>query len=272
MTPRQAALAVDIFLGAVVVSVAIALAGLTWRLAGLVSPEASPLPVVPGQAQPAIDTAAILALAPFGRADESSAQPTGLALELRGVLLANPRSSSSALIAPQGGTPVSYTVGQAIPGGVLEAIAIDYVLLRANGRLERLGFPQLTPPIVAPPTTATSSVPGAQAVPPTGPSDGTPMQVIAPSAPPAAAPSGQSLLSSFGAAPVAGGYRIGTEQSPAAQRAGLLPGDIIERVNGAPVGNAASDQQVMASAMAAGSARIDVLRGGRRITLSFPLR
>lgn len=274
MTPRQAARAADLFTGLVIASVAIALAGLTWRLVGArpadVPPPAAGQPAAPA---PAADISAALALAPFGRPDASSAAPTSLALALRGVILADPPSASSALIAPTGGQPVSYAVGQAVPGGAtIEQIAFDRVLLRVNGRLERLDLPRISAAgAPAAPAVVAAAAPPATAVPATGPSDGSgsqPMQAIAGPAP-ASGP--LSLLDKLGAAPVGGSYRIGAQPSAEARQAGLLPGDVIERINGLPATAVASDRQLIAQMMA-GPAQIDVLRGGKRVSFSFALR
>ncbi len=272
MTPLQAARAADIFTGLVVASVGLALAGLTWRIAGA-RPAATPPPAAaPPIAAPAADITPALALAPFGRPDASSAQPTSLALVLRGIILANPASASTALIAPNGGQPVAYAVGAAVPGGAtLEEIAMSGVLLRVNGRLERLDLPRMSANGSAPlPVTAP-----APAAPPPATADGStppPMQAVA--APPPAAMDGGplALLSKLGAAPDGGAYRVGADPSPEARRAGLLAGDVIERINGMPATAVVSDRQLIAQAMAAGPAQIDVLRGGKRISFSFALR
>jgi len=270
MTPRQASRAADIFTGLVVASVAIALAGLTWHVLGA-GPAESPVATGAAPASPPADIEPVLALAPFGRPDASSAQPTSLALQLRGVILADPPSASTALIAPPGGRPAAYAVGQPIAGATIEEIAFNRVLLRVNGRLERLDLPRVSAAGEAP---ATPPPPPPGGVPPSGPSDGSgaqPMQAIAP--PPAATGAdASSLLDGLGAAPVGGAYRIGAEPSAAARKAGLLPGDVIERINGLPATAVASDRQLIAQVMAAGPAQIDVLRGGKRISFSFALR
>ena len=280
MTPRQAARAADIFTGLVIASVAVALAGLTWRIVGA-RPAATPPPAAGAAAAiassptvaPAIalDVSPALALAPFGRPDAASAQPTALALVLRGVVLANRPSASSALIAPAGGQPVAYAIGQVVPGGAtIEEIALDRVLLRVNGRLERLDLPRVS---------AAGAAPAAS--PATGPisADGTQvqaqpmqaMQAIA-GAPPAAGPGPLSLLDRLGAAPDGGAYRIGAEPSAEARRAGLLPGDVIDKINGLPATAVAADRQLIAQAIAAGPAQVEVVRGGKRFSFSFALR
>lgn len=274
MTPRQASRAADIFTGLVVASVAVALAGLTWHLLGAGPTDPAPSATAAAPAAPA-DIAPALALAPFGRPDASSAQPTALAIQLRGVILADPPSASTALIAPTGGRPVSYGVGQAVPGGAtIEEIAFNRVLLRVNGRLERLDLPKVSAGGEAP-SGPPPAVPQPGAVPATGPSDGSgaqPMQAIAPPPAPAAGADAASLLEGLGAAPVGGAYRIGADPSPAARKAGLLPGDVIERINGLPATAVASDRQLIAQVMAGGPAQIEVTRGGKRIAFSFALR
>jgi general secretion pathway protein C len=114
MTPRQASRAADIFTGLVVASVAVALAGLTWHVFGA-GPADPPSATAAAAQATAADINPALAFAPFGRPDASSAQPTTLAIQLRGVILADPPSASTALIAPTGGRPVAYGTGQAVP-------------------------------------------------------------------------------------------------------------------------------------------------------------
>ncbi len=274
MTPRQASRAADIFTALVIASVAISLGVTTWHLLGASSAKPASAPVAAAPGGP-VDIAPALALAPFGQPDASSAPPTSLALQLRGIILADPASASSALIAPTGGQPVAYGVGQSVPGGAtIEAIAFDTVLLRTNGRLERLDLPRISANGQAP---AAAAPPPPGAVPATGPSDGSgsqPLQAFTPGSPSPGAPAGGplSLLDRLGAAPVGGAYRVGTSPSPEARDAGLLPGDVIERINGMPATAVAADRQLLAQIMAAGPAQVEVVRGGKRVTFSFALR
>jgi general secretion pathway protein C len=276
MTPRQASRAADIFTALVIASVAVSLGVTTWHLLGTSSAKPATAPVAAASGG-TVDIAPALSLAPFGRPDASSAPPTSLALQLRGIILADPASASSALIAPTGGQPVAYVVGQAVPGGAtIEAIAFDKVLLRTNGRLERLDLPRISANGQAP-APAAAPPPPSGAAPTTGPSDGSgsqPLQAFAPGSPPPGAPAGGplSLLDRLGAAPVGGAYRVGTSPSPEARDAGLLPGDVIERINGMPATAVAADRQLLAQIMAAGPAQVEVVRGGKRVTFSFALR
>jgi len=279
MTPRQANRGVDIFTLLVVASVGVALAGLTWRLmeaASLPTPDSSSPPSPPSVA-PNIDAA--LALAPFGRINGDAAPPTSLALQLRGVVLAFPRAVSSALIAAPGAPAFSYGTGQSVPGGAMvEEIGLDHVLLRVNGRLERLELQHVSAASAAPAPPAAAVTPAGGGAPPAAPDGGgaaQPAQAFAPSDAPgmpvaAAMPSG--LLESLGAIASPEGYRVGVEPSPDARRAGLEPGDVIERINGFPANAMTANRQLVAVAMASGAVQVDVRRNGRRFSFSFPLR
>ncbi len=258
---RRAKLVADLSTGAVIVSVAIALGGLTWRLAGFAGTAAPAIgPAAPPAAGPA-DVAAAIAFAPFGRDTGGAASPTALPLELHGVVLATPRAASTALIAPAGGRPIAYAIGQSVGGATIDDIAMDHVLLRVSGRAELLAFPRFG----APAASATAASPMPSPLPPGGPSDARPIQPLV------AAPA-PDLIAALGATPTGTGYRIGTPPSDMATRAGLQAGDVIQTVNGQQLGDPARDRQTIAAAGAAGAVRIDLLRGGQRITLSMPLR
>lgn len=267
MTPRQASLMADIFSGAVAISVAIALAGLTWRLVLL----ASHRPVQVGAGPPvmrsfAVDVGPIVTLAPFGNAVGGPLQATSLPLELRGILLAVPAEASSALISASGGPVLSYKAGQTLPAGAtIETIAMDRVILSVGGHRELLTFPK--PAGVAATPGSTFAQPGI--------SSGTPM--APPTSPLLTAPATSAvtplanLIDSLGATPVDGGYRVGDTASPVVRQAGLLPGDVIRQVNGTMLGNPAMDRQVFASAARSGSVRVDLVRNDRRLTITVPL-
>ena len=263
LTRRQAALAADLFTAVVIASVAIALAALTWRIFAGVPSGAPAVPVV-AVPRGDVDVAPILAMAPFGSGGGGEAVATTLPIELRGLVSSQTPRASTALIAPTGGAAISYAIGQPVPGGaIVESIGMDHVILTVAGHREILGFPK--PPVAE----------GAAATPPSGPPQ--PVTVPGASAPPSPpnggfAPSPQSILEGLGATPMPNGYRIGDGISPAYRQSGLQPGDVIEQVNGTKLGNPAMDQQLLASAVRAGNVRIDILRGDRRMTLSFPVR
>jgi len=281
----------------IVGSLALALAGLTWRLTGwddgrsevAVADALPPLGVQAGGAD--ADVARIVGLAPFGGGATlvGGLPASSLGLVLKGVLMAFPPSASTALIALGDGPATIYGVGQSPTGNaVIEAIGVDHVILKVGETRERLDFPA---PV------ATGAADGA-AAPGTGmtvaPVGQTPLSPQAQAAlasaspvasaaaasaspPPAPAASGPTpnvgqAAATMGATASAQGYRIGANPSAELRRFGLQPGDVIETLNGQSVGDAANDQQLIARAREAGQATVVVVRGGRRLTLNFPLR
>ncbi len=283
MTPRQMMLGVNLVAGLMIVSIALALAGLTWRLMGEPGGDERPLAPVTTIGPPApLDLTPVLQLAPFGAAEAPAGGAGGstAGLLLRGIVRAVPSFRSTALIASAGGTAEPYAVGETLPGGaVLDAIEIDYVMLRVAGRREPLAFPQ------KPSAVDTSGIAAIRAA--------IPASVLGIAPPPVGtAPTGsaaatsaaiedyrdriatgpQTLVGALGAAATPQGYRIGPTPPPQMRNAGLIPGDLVEKVNGVQVGDAERDRKVFDEAVVSGRARVEVLRDGRRIILSFPLR
>ncbi|WP_029935655.1 type II secretion system protein N [Sphingomonas sp. UNC305MFCol5.2] len=275
LTPRQARTALDIFTGLVVISVGFALAGLTWRLAGHAGTGAITVPS--GRSGPAVapDIAPAVALAPFGKAAAADAsQATALPLELKGVIAAIPAELSTAFIAADGKPAVPFHVGEVVSGATIQSILRDRVILAIGGRTEFLAFPD---PTLSPEqrqaaqnqaaqnqaaqnqAAQTTPQPGAPAISPGG---GAPPP---PAAPPAAATAG--LLQRFDATPVSGGFRIGDNGPP-----GMVAGDVIQSVNGTSLGDPNAANAAFASAQASGTAQIQILRDGKRLTLTVPLR
>lgn len=76
----------------------------------------------------------------------------------------------------------------------------------------------------------------------------------------------------MGVTATAQGYRVGDDISPALRAAGLQPGDVVARVNNQPVGSDVNPRAILDQAITSGGARVDVVRNGRTLTLSFPLR
>lgn len=263
-TPRQARTALDVLTGLVVISVAFALAGLTWRLAGHAGTGAITVPS--GRSGPAVapDIAPALALAPFGKAAAAdAAQATTLPLELKGVIAATPAELSTAFIAANGQAPQPFHVGEIVGGATIQSILRDRVILAVGGRSEYLTFPD---PTLSPEQRQAAANQAAQ----TTPQPGSPITAPAPGAPPPPArpPAGTaSLLQRFDATPVSGGYRIGDNGPP-----GMLAGDVIQSVNGTSLSDPGAASAAFASAQSSGSAQIQILRDGKRLTLTVPLR
>lgn len=260
LTPRQARTGLDIATGLVVISVAVALAGLTWRIGGHAGTGAVTVPS--GSSRPAVapDIAPALALAPFGKLAVSDAgQPTSLALELKGVFAATPATASVAYISVSGAPATAFRIGETPGGGTISAILRDRVILSNGGRSEFLAFPD---PTLSPEARAAAAAKGIAAPAPLVPG------AVLQSNPPVIAPSTQAdALKRLDATPVSGGYRVGGNGPP-----GMQAGDVIQSVNGTPLGDPATAQSTFAAAQASGSAQIQILRDGKRITLTVPLR
>ncbi|MBX3593290.1 type II secretion system protein N [Sphingomonas sp.] len=261
LSVRQSRTALDIATAAVIISVAIALAGLTWRLAGHAGTGAV---TVPSGARPVAaiaDPAPALAWAPFGRtAITDATRATSLPLKLKGVFAASPASLSVAYIEVGGQPAVPFRIGEAPGGGVIEGILRDRVLLRVNGNIEFLAFPD--------PTLTAAQQAAAASAQPQGAPGQQPGQ--APAAPPAvqaqppAAASG--ALSGLSPAP-GGGLQVGAAAPP-----GLRPGDVVTSINGTAVSSQAAAAAAIAAAQASGSAQIQITRDGKPVTLTVPLR
>ena len=264
LSPRQARIGLDVLTGLVVISVGVALAGLTWRIAGHAGTGAITVPS--GRTGPAAapDIAPAIALAPFGKAAVAEAgQATSLPLELKGIIAAFPAELSTAFIAVSGQPAKPFHVGENAGGGVIQAILRDRVILTNAGRNEFLAFPD---PTLSPEQRQAAAAQAAAAPVATTPgAPPPPIDAPAAGAPPAAAVAG--ILQRFDAAPVAGGYRIGDNGPP-----GMVAGDIIQSVNGTSLSDPAAAQGAFAAAQASGSAQIQILRDGKRLTLTVPLR
>lgn len=261
MTPRQTRTALDLLTGAVVVSVAIALAGLTWRIAGHAGTGAITVPA--GRSGPAVapDMGPAIAFAPFGKAVVvDMPQPTGLPLELKGIVAAVPADLSTAFIAANGAPAQPFRVGQAVNGATIAGVQHDRVLLDNGGRREFLAFPD--PRLSPEQRQAAAAQPPGQAPAPTG---GGPAPVQAPPAP--LPGNSAAVLQKFGGTQTADGFRIGSGGPP-----GMLAGDVITSVNGTPLTDTQAANAAFAAAQQSGTAQIQIMRDGRRMTLTVPLR
>ena len=190
LTPRQTKLALDLLTGAVVISVAFALAGLTWRIAGHAGVGAVTVPS--GRSGPAMpaSTGPAIALAPFGKgAVTDASQPTALPLVLQGIVAAQPASASTAFIIVSGQPAAPFQIGQSVGGATIQGILRDRVILSNQGRLEYLTFPD---PNAAAAAQAAAAKPGTTVTITPGQPPRAPNPPPAASANPAAAP--QNIL------------------------------------------------------------------------------
>lgn len=277
LSPRQTRTALDLLTAGVVISVAFAMAGLTWRLAGHAGTGAIMAPSgksVPGGVP---NIAPVLALAPFGKATVSEAgQPTALPLTLLGLVASDQPSLSTAFISLSGETALPFHIGDTVGGAKIEGITRDRVILSNGGNTEYLGFPDPNAPPAA--NDGGIGVPGAP--PPNAPATGAPGTV--PPAPkaapnlldgprgapaPGAGASTAAILQRFNATPVDGGYRIGSAAVP-----GLQSGDVLMSVNGTPLSDPTAAGAAFTAAQGSGSATVQIMREGKRMTLTVPLK
>lgn len=256
LTPYRQRIVLNVVTGAMVVSVAFALAGLTWRLAGHADVGAITVPPV-RTATPVPDLAPALALAPFGRAgvDAEGATPTTLQLSLKGIVFARPAELSIAYIQSGSEAMKPFKVGEAVGGATISAIQINRVILNNGGRSEFLAFPD---PFAQPGTTPAA---GTAPVAPAG-------NAVTAAPPPApTSPTPEAMLQRLGATPTDGGYRVG-----AGAPAGLQQGDVIQQLNGTPLTSPDAARAAIAGAQASGTAQIQILRNGRSVTVTVPIR
>lgn len=265
MTPRQLDRGVALIALGVVASVAVALAPVTWRLAGVDDGRTQVAAVAAAPPPPPLDLGPITRFAPFGLAVAApgvAGDPSALGFQLKGIMLARPAAASSALIAVATGPAKAYGVGEMLPGGaVLDAVEFDLVVLRVNGQLQTLAFP------AKPGGVGVASAPAVPLGPQPQVGGAAPVEAYR-----ARADDPASLLGTLGATATSEGYRVGASPSDDMRRAGLLPGDIVEKVNGQAVGDPARDRALFDQAVVEGRVRVEVIREGKRITMSFPLR
>ena len=252
----------------------ISAAKVTWHALGLtqgVSPEVAVRRDPPGLAT---DIGPILALAPFGAVPRSpdpapvAAQKTSLDLVLRGVIVAAPVSASIAYIANGSQPERVFGIGDSVAkGAVLSAVHPDYVILDVDGYRETLSLPKEPDRVPGGTIQAKVLAPSGQTLPRKG---SAPVEVIdfwrrRIEANP------QSVLDQLGLTASQDGYRIRAEPHPGVRRAGFRPGDLIARVNGQQVGDVNTDRVLYDRIAASGRARVELIRDGQSIILSFPL-
>jgi general secretion pathway protein C len=257
LTPRQARLGANLFTAAVIASVGVALAGTTWRLLGDPGQRLGAAPVAARPAPPP-DIATLVGLSPFGTAAPTASGAADTNVVLRGILLAEPRSASSALISVGGATPAPFYVGGQVAGGTIDSIAADHVVIAVGAERRLLAFPDRSG--TAPATSAATAAPAPAIAPPPPPQIG-----------PAPTANPQTLLAGLGATAAIDGFHV---NSPSAQmkQAGLQPGDIVQRVNGMAMADLMTNPQALQTAFTNGTARMDLVRAGQPLTLSVPLR
>lgn len=269
-------------------------AQLAWHRAGHTS--VMPVAVSDQVAEPVQDApqdlSTITALAPFGRVAEPSApaetapSTASLNITLRGVLLDPDRSQSRAFIRADGKVDV-YRIGDAVLSAELIEIETETVTLVLGEETLVVGFEgilgedQPSQPIAAveqAPSTdpfarlAAAIVPGQgsidlrEAPPPETTADYIDLWRDRITRNP------QEAMDRVGVELVENGYRVKPDPNIGVTLAGLRPGDVITELNGQSVGDLEQDRVLYDEVAAAGIARVEVVRDGQSLLLTFPLR
>ena len=253
------------------------------HMAGIVVLETPPLPAVQTERPAkALDLTNMLALAPFGRTpSDESASVTDAAdlpdIELRGIFAA--QDAMSAALLNVDGEPGLYREAMQVAGRLdVVRITPELVELADGDRTMTLRFDEGTD--IQEPTAVVE-----------GPSLHERLRgdiVVAaayekPGQPETTAEyidywrhrvrkNPQAVLDEIGLKPTDQGYVIAESHDVGVRLAGLRSGDLVRTVNGRPVGDPDNDRRFYDEIAAAGQARIEVERGGRTLSFSFPLR
>tara|TARA_R110002020_G_scaffold400596_2_gene610670 strand:+ start:15228 stop:16115 length:888 start_codon:yes stop_codon:yes gene_type:complete len=276
-------------------SVALSALRLGWHLGGHTAVLPRSVELAINRDTPALpqDIDGITQLAPFGQIVTPVAAPTPTAtarqldVTLRGVLVDPDPAQSRAFLSVAGKTAV-FRVGEMVSSAELVAINTDTVTLSAEGTLLIVGFagiegaqdterpaeinssPDASPDPFA--RLADMLVPGNGSIdlrdmpPPETTEDYINQWRDRITQNP------QAAMDSVGVELVENGYRVKADPNIGVTLAGLKPGDVITRLNGEAVGDLNSDKQLYDDVAASGIARLEVVRNGRALLLTFPLR
>ncbi|MEM9638245.1 MAG: type II secretion system protein N [Pseudomonadota bacterium] len=238
------------------------------------------------ETQTPLDLSAVLALAPFGKAQVASVPksdaPTSALpdLTLKGILSSSRVGASLALIA-LGAEQNLYREGDALSDRfVVRSVATDHVILGADQGQITLRFDDSQK---ADSDDETETV--------AGPSLNNRLRaaaIVADQRQPLARPettaeylsywrrkirkNPQAVMREIGLEAAGDGYRIAQKHNRGVRLAGLQAGDLVRRVNGRAVGDPTADRQAYDEIAASGQARLEVQRGDKTLTFSFPLR
>jgi general secretion pathway protein C len=241
-----------------------------------------------------VDMSSILAFAPFGlpvqtaAATQITAGTSRLDLTLSGVLVAPEPRDSRALIVLSGAAAFHRIGDELTPDAVLVDITSDTIGVEVNDEVQYYGFEGFvtgdTAVVAAsdqpskPQTGSAADRFAAAVVPGRGSLD------LREGPPPETTEeyiklwrqriieNPNNVLETIGLEPGTNGYTIKENPNIGVTLAGLKTGDLVTRVNGQTVGDPAKDQKFYDEIAASGHARLEVVRDGQKILMSFPLR
>ncbi|KIN74984.1 Type II secretion system protein C [Sulfitobacter noctilucae] len=237
-------------------------------------------------------TGAIIALAPFGRAAAPEAARdtqarSQISATLRGVLV-DPDPSASRAFVLVGGQTAVYRLGDPVDAAELVAINTDTVTLRSADGLVIVGFDgvenadttavaQTNSTVAENPDDAFARL-AAAIVPGQGSID------LRDAPPPETTEeyisfwrdritqNPQAAMDRVGVELVENGYRVKQDPNIGVTLAGLRAGDVVTRLNGQTLGDLDGDRLLYDEVAASGIARLEVVREGKALLLTFPLR
>ncbi len=293
MTAARVWLLVGLAILMLLASVVWASLQLVWHMGGhtnvlpqeIGTPVASDAPAVP------TDIEAITALAPFGQPVSDAPQaPTGdrstLNITLRGVLV-DPDPTRSRAFVQAGGSVDVYRVGETIQSAELVEVGTDTITLQSGDDLVIVGFEGIengtgTADQIADADADTTNDPFARLAASIVPGQGS---IDLRDGPPPETTDDyinlwrdrigrnpQAAMDTVGVELVENGYRIKPDPNIGVTLAGLRPGDVITSLNGQSIGDLDKDRQLYDDVAAAGIARLEVVREGQSLLLTFPLR
>jgi len=205
---------------------------------------------------------------------------TSLQLELAGVFAYDPVEKAIAIISQRGKEQGAYGIGDKVVGEVtLEEVHKEYVVLNNRGKLERLKLPENSQPIATRPLPTANTQAQSASNGQSGGVDAGPVEL--PSTPGALRDTlarNPSMLGKIVAAEPFQengklvGYRITPKQNPEILEAqGILPGDVITRVNNIQLNSQKQGIRALRNAVKAQALEVTILRDGAEIPLSISL-
>ena len=270
-------------------------AQIAWHVAGhttvlpvdITVPAANEVPATP------TNVGAIAALAPFGSPvsarvqDGQGTTPARLNIALRGVLLDSDPARSRAFLHVDGDIGV-YRLGDDVQSAELVRIETETIALKSGADIVVVGFdgvetgPASSTEQIAEAATDSANDPFARLSAALVAGQGS---VDLRDAPPPETTDDyinlwrdrisrnpQVAMKAVGVELVENGYRIKADPNIGVTLAGLRAGDVIAGLNGRSIGDLDRDRKLYDEVAAAGIARLEVIRDGQSLLLTFPLR
>lgn len=251
------------------------LASLTWRLLPAVEPKAIPVVIQPVAAPAPKQSLNLGRLHLFGERVVGQVAPvavkemprTRLKLILRGVVAGDAGGVSGAIIASPSGTQAFYAVGASLPGGaVLKEVHDRHIVLMRNGTLETLDLPRNSLDVGSEPAAIPPAVGAVNAQPLMSLSEYRDTLMTNP----------QQLMDVVQVRPYHRGGVTGYQINPGRDAAifeqlGLLPNDVVTRVNGIRLDNPARGLNILRSLKKDSQVSVEIFRDGAPQTMTVDL-